>query len=547
MPKRGDNKRQKTILNYFSSQSQKPPKEEKQPCIQHTLVTDSLEAMTLDTNPESQVHDTTLEKSPRDAVSALNKESPSTEENKSLIKKTKVEKEENKVESVDEDEEEEIVVSRSKRKRKLKRVIEASSSDDNNSEEDDAEEDIPVTTRLAKLRQKHQQKHQRLSFMKQDDEQCDEVEDDNRIICDEELDFLDKSDILQERTRGRKVSRYTEALKKLSNRKSKLDSYQGESGPIEKYSTTSKAIEIDADSDSSSGVDEGNDNNNNSDDLEDFVVDDDIIDGEKNAVQDSEMAFLEMPAEFSKARTNSFSKQLKIYLEYLVALSINPLFDITTNRQYQIAKNTVLRRVQGYKDSIVTSDVWLTSFKEAVDKYPEWEFVIGENDDLWGFGFFTCEACRSNKPASAKVILSSDTSPSSITLHLGSECCRKGELYHQLYHFELHMYNEVKSKVVTEMMMISDRHPQQQQQQHSRKNHQNPQQQQTSTIYHSLRKSGYIKRLRNQVRDLFNTVIHIYNLRNQRSRILNDSSSSSSSSSDDDNGHSDDDNNESVI
>lgn len=117
-----------------------------------------------------------------------------------------------------------------------------------------------------------------------------------------------------------------------------------------------------------------------------------------------------------------------------------------------------------------------------MDKYPEWKFVTAEDEDLWGIGFLTCEACRSNKPASAKVVLSSDTLPSSITLHLGSECCRKGELYHQLYHFELHMYNEVKSKVVTEMMMmISDRHQQQQQ---------------TSTIYHSLRKSGYIKRVK---------------------------------------------------
>lgn len=90
----------------------------------------------------------------------------------------------------------------------------------------------------------------------------------------------------------------------ILDRKSKLDSYQGESGPIERYSTTSKAIEIDADSDSSSGVDEGSDNNNNSDDLEDFVVDDDIIDGEKNAVQDSEMAFLEMPG--TKGGYNSY-------------------------------------------------------------------------------------------------------------------------------------------------------------------------------------------------------------------------------------------------
>lgn len=62
-----------------------------------------------------------------------------------------------------------------------------------------------------------------------------------------------------------------------------------------------------------------------------------------------------------------------------------------------------------------------------------------------------CEACRANKPAKYEVILYSDNSPSSVTLNLGSECCRKGEMYHKFYHFELHMYNQIK-QVVTEMM-----------------------------------------------------------------------------------------------
>lgn len=83
-----------------------------------------------------------------------------------------------------------------------------------------------------------------------------------------------------------------------------MDTYQGEAGPIERYSTTT--VEVNSDSDSSNDVDEGSsdNNNNNSDDLEDFVVDDDIIDGEKNAVQDSEMAFLEMPG--TKGVYNSY-------------------------------------------------------------------------------------------------------------------------------------------------------------------------------------------------------------------------------------------------
>lgn len=65
---------------------------------------------------------------------------------------------------------------------------------------------------------------------------------------------------------------------------------------------------------------------------------------------------------------------------------------------------------------------------------------------------FLCDACRSNKPARYKIQLCSDEIPSQVTLHVGSECYRKGQMYHRFYHFELHMYNKVKEQVVTEMM-----------------------------------------------------------------------------------------------
>lgn len=63
-----------------------------------------------------------------------------------------------------------------------------------------------------------------------------------------------------------------------------------------------------------------------------------------------------------------------------------------------------------------------------------------------------CDACRSNKPASFEVMLSSDNSPNEHILYLGSECCRKGEMYHAFFHFELHMSNHI-NQVVTKMML----------------------------------------------------------------------------------------------
>lgn len=46
-----------------------------------------------------------------------------------------------------------------------------------------------------------------------------------------------------------------------------------------------------------------------------------------------------------------------------------------------------------------------------------------------------------------QVKLSSDTDLTSETLFLGSECFRKGKLYHESKHFSEHMYHKVKELV----------------------------------------------------------------------------------------------------
>lgn len=80
------------------------------------------------------------------------------------------------------------------------------------------------------------------------------------------------------------------------DRKSKLDSYKGEKGPIEKYSVPN-TIQLDSD-DEEEELDYILSDDN--EDLDGFVVDDDMTDGEKNSgtAKDSEMAnsiMMEMP------------------------------------------------------------------------------------------------------------------------------------------------------------------------------------------------------------------------------------------------------------
>ncbi|CEG72428.1 hypothetical protein RMATCC62417_07989 [Rhizopus microsporus] len=94
-------------------------------------------------------------------------------------------------------------------------------------------------------------------------------DNDDDTIQDDELMFLDKSDILEQRTRGRQVSRYNKALEKLKDRKSRLQKYDtSEKGPIEKYICLSDE-------------EEENEEDEEEEDEKDFVVDDDIIDGVK--------------------------------------------------------------------------------------------------------------------------------------------------------------------------------------------------------------------------------------------------------------------------
>ena len=59
-----------------------------------------------------------------------------------------------------------------------------------------------------------------------------------------------------------------------------------------------------------------------------------------------------------------------------------------------------------------------------------------------------CEACRTNKPASMKIALSDMNGQGDQEIfYLGSECCRKGQMYHHFKHFASHMFLKVKTIV----------------------------------------------------------------------------------------------------
>ncbi|ORE21801.1 hypothetical protein BCV71DRAFT_288623 [Rhizopus microsporus] len=375
-------------------------------------------------------------------------------------------KEDTKMEISNEEEEDDLLPLRKHNKRKRQITI-----DDD--EEEEEEETVKKTI-----------------IQIEDNSSSDTNDDDNDddTIQDDELMFLDKSDILEQRTRGRQVSRYNKALEKLKDRKSRLQKYDtSEKGPIEKY------IRL---SDDEEENEEDEEEDEEEDDEKDFVVDDDIIDGVK--VSKNKQA-VDMPAEFSRDRILSWSRQFKIYVEYLVALAITDKLE-TTN-QFELAKKAVIRRIQSYKDSMVTSDVWLTEFKESMDTHSNWKFKgYLKDEDV------SCQACRANKPASYIVSLYSDDAEP-VRFYLGSECYRKGQLYHKFTHFESHIYHQVKEqveKIQTENKEMID----------------------YDDVYEVLAESGYVNDLFRKVKDLFIKTIRIYNLKGERFKIEDTSSSS---------------------
>lgn len=76
-----------------------------------------------------------------------------------------------------------------------------------------------------------------------------------------------------------------------------------------------------------------------------------------------------------------------------------------------------------------------------MDTHSNWKFKgYLKDEDV------SCQACRANKPASYIVSLYSDDAEP-VRFYLGSECYRKGQLYHKFTHFESHIYHQVKEQV----------------------------------------------------------------------------------------------------
>ncbi|KAJ1966735.1 hypothetical protein H4R35_006915, partial [Dimargaris xerosporica] len=111
----------------------------------------------------------------------------------------------------------------------------------------------------------------------------------------------------------------------------------------------------------------------------------------------------ELPLEFSGAHMWDLHTNCKIVCQYLVHLIVSRrrLLDITVEslQYFTIAYETVDRKIQSLKDSIITSAAWVPEFRHDLEKRPIYHSKRCDLDA-------ECEACHfSNRHATVKVVL----------------------------------------------------------------------------------------------------------------------------------------------
>ncbi|KAF1802779.1 hypothetical protein V8B55DRAFT_1483078, partial [Mucor lusitanicus] len=462
MTKPNTRKRQQNLLNYFKASTQ----EEHNEPIQH--VSEASTSTSSQIN-YSQQKSEDFKKKNLPLVVIKSKKKPAIPLRKKKVPVIVVSDEEEMEQ--DDGMDEEVIVRKTNKKRRLI----AESSD----EEEEAE--APITTAPGEATSD------------------EDMEDD--------LDFLDKSDILKSRTRGKRLDSYAENLKKLRDRKLKAAQYnEVEDGPMDSFVSprhNTVIIDTSSESDQNDNGEDDEDESTSGGDEDDFVVDDDIVDGQR--VQ-TPIVNAALPAEFSTSKAMSFGRQMDFYIQSLVELVLNPAFDISSNQKYTVANDTINKRVQAYRDSMATSDVWLPEFKGDMDKYTQWTQLHNYVYD----GFDVCEACRANKPARISIKLYSDDELDFETYLIGSECSKKAFIYHELKHFRAHMYQKVRN-------LVSD----------NRYNANTSQE-----VFDNLLQKGHVRKLRKSITSLFSSVVLRYNPRGQRAGVVDDDSDDSSDNED---------------
>ncbi|KAJ3186284.1 hypothetical protein HDU85_007724 [Gaertneriomyces sp. JEL0708] len=192
------------------------------------------------------------------------------------------------------------------------------------------------------------------------------------------------------------------------------------------------------------------DNEEPDSDLEDFIVDQD-----PNDTQES----IELPQEF-KLASATLKDSFNVLILFFVKIALNRNFGKqvyeANDARYIHNIRSLDDRIEGFRFSLVSSEAWQPDFRGTIEKYPYYEWCIVDGG-LYG----DCEACRrTNHPATRKVFVSGrpydrhtlknkrrEPAAEGIEYVLGRFCCARSKLYHDLYHYKIHLASEVNDEV----------------------------------------------------------------------------------------------------
>jgi hypothetical protein len=93
---------------------------------------------------------------------------------------------------------------------------------------------------------------------------------------------------------------------------------------------------------------------------------------------------------YQMGRYQNLEYHFKVISQFLIHLVIRgPSYAQERKKPYyRQSYDAISRKLQGQKDSLVTSSVWKTDFKKSLETYPE--FVVGRLDEVE----YGCDACH---------------------------------------------------------------------------------------------------------------------------------------------------------
>ncbi|TFK76413.1 hypothetical protein BDN72DRAFT_830988 [Pluteus cervinus] len=187
-------------------------------------------------------------------------------------------------------------------------------------------------------------------------------------------------------------------------------------------------------------------------------------------VEDNDAAPIELPPEFSMNSHQDLPVQFKTIFQFFVHIAVQEAPErhgfmaqcMREQSYFATPLRTMRKKLSGIRDSLVASSVWRSSFRRALEKYPNFDLL-----DL-GFTVPRCDACQlggrlssrlgrlSGSPYDKYGFVSEDSSDSDeeqdddddvTEFNLGRFCAQRTRVFHEFTHWEHILFKSIEEEV----------------------------------------------------------------------------------------------------